>query len=355
MAIEIPSQLERNWDEPSTADTLRFAVVGMGWFGREVGISAIEASEYCSLGAVVSGSRSKAKEVAAEHEADVALTYDEFEEGDGTDAYDAVYIATPNARHLPFVEAAARHEKAVLCEKPLEATADRAEQLVEAAEEADIPLMTAYRMQTTRSVRWIRELIRDGVIGDPVQVNGEFSFNILAGDGDPDQWRLSKELAGGGALMDIGVYPMNTARFVLDRDPESVVGSWHATNPHYEAGVDEHVSFQLAFPDAITASCSASFGASGFSRFAVLGSEGRIVIEHPFGVDADRRLTVATGGEVTQGVVEEPNEMNEEFDYFATKVLSDEPIRPDGRHGLLDVQIAEGVYESDRTGNRVTL
>lgn len=353
MDSAVPTSFERDWEAPVTGDPLRIAVVGLGWFGRDVAVPAIAASDYCMLGAAVSGSPEKAERVATDHDA-VPLTYEEFQAGEASDAYDAVYVVTPNALHLPYVEAAAAQGKAVLCEKPLEATADRAESLVATCDDAGVPLMTAYRMQTTRSVRWAREQIRGGRIGEPVQFNGEFSFRILAGGGDPTQWRLDKDLAGGGALMDIGVYPLNTARFVLDRDPVSVDGRWYATRDPFE-GVDEHVMFQLGFPDAISATCSASFGAKGVSRFAVLGTEGRIVFRNVFGADDDREIRLEVDGAVASVQPDEPNEMIEEFDYFATKVLREEPIRPDGRHGLLDVRVTEGVYESGRTGQRIEL
>jgi len=352
MDLEVPTRFERDWDREVEDAPLRVAVIGLGWFGRDVALPAIEDSDYCEATAVVSGSPEKAAAVADEHDADVALTYDEYGAGEGADAYDAVYVVTPNALHLPHVETAAELDKAVLCEKPLEATAERATALVEAAEEGGVPLMTAYRMQTARSMRWVREQIRDGVIGDPVQIHGEFSFSILGGDGDPDQWRLSEDLAGGGALMDIGIYPMNTARFVLDADPVGVQATYHATGPAFE-GVDEHVAFQLEFPDAATASCTASFGAKATSRFAVLGTEGQIVVDDPFGVAADREVTVETHRGRISCTGEEPSEMVEEFDYFAAAVLNDEEIRPDGRHGLVDVEIAEAVYESHDTGRRI--
>ena len=353
MALQISTTFERDWDEPDDPTPVQMAVVGLGWFGADVAIPAIAESEYCTLGAVVSGSAEKAERIGDEWGA-TPLTYDEYHDGVGRDAYDAVYVVTPNALHLPYVETAAEYDKPILCEKPLEATAERTEELVAACESAEVPLMTAYRMQTTRSVRWVRSLVRDGVIGDPVHVNGEFSFRILADGGDPDQWRLDADLAGGGALMDIGVYPMNTSRFVLGADPTAVAGAWYATRGPFE-GVDEHVSFQLEYPGAVSASCSASFGAWSASRFAVLGTDGRIVIEDPFGVDADRRLTVDVGGHETTLAVDEPNEMVEEFDFFASRLLRDEPIGPDARHGLFDVKIAEAVYESGNTGRQISL
>ncbi|WP_225336404.1 D-xylose 1-dehydrogenase Gfo6 [Halomicrobium urmianum] len=353
MRLDIPTRLERDWDRPVEHAPLRFAVVGLGGFARNTALPAIERSDYCTTTAVVSGSAEKAARVSDAFDADWALTYDEFADGTGRDDYDAVYVVTPNALHRRHVATAAEFGKAVLCEKPLESTAGRAEGLVETCEDAGVPLMAAYRMQTARSIRWIRRQIDDGVIGSPVQVHGEFSFRLLA-HGDPDQWRIDRELAGGGALMDIGVYPMNTARFVLGADPVAVRATAHSVEPPFE-GVDEHVAVQLEFPDAVTASCTASFNAAGASRFAVTGTEGRIVVEPVFGVHDDRQITVTAGGSTVTFEANEPHEVREEFDYFATAVRTDMAIEPDGRHGLTDVRVADAVYESSETGRRVEL
>jgi len=353
MDLSVPTRFdERDWERPVPDAPLRLAVVGLGWFGRDIAIPGIERSDYCDLGAVVSGDIEKAERVASERGAR-ALTYDEYADGVGADAYDAVYVVTPNALHLPHVETAADLGKAVICEKPLEATAERARKIVEACDRAGVELMTAYRMQATRSVRWVRERIRDGVVGDPVQVHGEFSFDLLA-DGDPDQWRLDPDLAGGGALVDIGVYPLNTARFLLDSDPISVRADAVERPPEFD-GVDEHVAVQLAFPDGTTASCTASYGAANANRLSVLGTEGRIVVEPIYDFDADRTITVERDGASVTVDADEPSDIVEEFDYFAAGVLTDHDIEPDGADGVVDVELIEAVYESDESGRRVEL
>lgn len=142
---------ERDWETDETDGSIRFALVGLGWWTMDVVVPAIEQSDYCETTVLVSSSTEKAERLADENNVESGITYDEFHDGAAVEKYDAVYIGTPNAYHLDYVETAADLEKAVLCEKPLEATVERAEQLVEAADEADIPLMTAYPV-ATRSV-----------------------------------------------------------------------------------------------------------------------------------------------------------------------------------------------------------
>jgi predicted dehydrogenase len=355
MDLEVPTRFdERDWAREVDGGPVRFAVIGLGWFGPDVAIPAIAGSDYCETTVCVSGDRAKAERVADEKDAEYGLTYDEYADGEAVDAYDAVYIVTPNALHLPHVETAAEYGKDVLCEKPLEATAERAEKVVETCEEAGVELMTAYRMQTTRSVRWARELVQSGVIGEPQQVKGEFSFNMLYGGGDPDQWRLDPDLAGGGSLMDVGVYPLNAARFVLDADPEAVHASITEDPPEFD-GVDKHASFTMEFPGGVQAQCSSSYGVYGANTFEVIGTEGRIRFDPIFNVDDDRRITIHRDHGETVVEAQEPPEMVEEFDYFATGLLTDMEIGPDGEHGHFDVRITEAVQESAETGERVEL
>ncbi len=106
MTLELPTRFERDWDRPVSDAPLRFAVIGLGGFARNTALPCIEESDYCETTAVVSGSPEKAAEVASEFDAEHALTYEEYADGVGSEDYDAVYVVTPNALHLPHVETA---------------------------------------------------------------------------------------------------------------------------------------------------------------------------------------------------------------------------------------------------------
>lgn len=346
----------RDW-EPDTEPEgrpLRMAVIGLGGFALNRALPAIKQTTHCETTVVVSGSSEKAGMVATQFEADHTLDYEEFHAGKATDAYDAVYIATPPAFHLEYAETAADHGKHVLCEKPMEATAERAERMVRNCEEAGVTLMIAYRLQTEPAVRRLRELIHDGFIGEPVYLHGQFSSKILDNDRTDDVWRVNPDVAGGGALMDLGIYPLNTSRFLLGTDPVAVQA--RTATPHEEfAGVDEHVSFQLSFPDEVTGSFTASFNAHRDSRLQVVGTEGRVLIESAFGALVNRDNVIERGDMHTEFTGPYVNEVVEEFEYFATKVLTETSPEPDGSHGLTDLEVMTEAYESAETGSWVTL
>jgi predicted dehydrogenase len=351
----------RDWDtDPHGSVSL--AVVGLGNYARKVSMPAIGAGDYTELGAVVSGNPEKAEQVAETHDA-VPLTYEEYAEGEAVDAYDAVYVATPNRLHLDHVRTAADHGKHVICEKPLEATTERAEAAVTACEEAGVTLMTAYRMQADPVIRALASFVARGGIGDPTKAMGEFTFPVLAGSKGPDQWRLDGELAGGGALMDVGVYPLNTARYLLGADPIAVNGMATAEDPFGDQSADpgsprfadEHVHFHTEFPTGVVGDFTASFSGSAASWLELVGSEGRIRVENAFVPGGDREVTVETAAGTVDISGVGADETREEFDYFAHCLLTGTPPEPDGADGLLDVRVMGAVYESAATGKQVEI
>jgi len=351
MELDLSAVDERDWDDDPDG-TVRMAVVGLGGFARNVALPAIERADYASVGAVVSGSPDTRAAVAAEHDAR-ELDYDGYEAGDGADAYDAVYLATPNRLHLDGATAAAEAGKAVVSEKPLEATVDRAERLVETCDDAGVTLMTAYRMQTDPVARRLREWIADGLIGDPVKLFGDFTFPLLGDGGDPGQWRLDGHLAGGGALVDVGVYPLNTARFVVDADPVAVSGTTRSTGAAFDE-VDEHVDFRVEFPEAV-GNFAASYSGAATTHLTVIGTDGVVEVEDAFEPRRDRRVRIERGDETVEFAGLGRDETVEEFDYFARCVLRGERPEPDGRDGLTDMRAMAAVYDSAGGAGRVSL
>ena len=345
----------RDWADQAVEGTIRFAVIGVGWWTREEAVPAIVESEYCETTVAVSSSSEKAADAVAETDTvEHGLTYSEFEAGEATDAYDAVYVCTPNGTHLEHVAAAAEHGKAVLCEKPMEATVERARDLRDACRAADVPLMVAYRMQTEPLVRRAAELIADGAIGDVVQVHSDDSAMLLDIFPDPDQWRLDPELAGGCALMDLGIYPLNTLRYLLQADPVAVTGTTRSTHEAF-ADVDESVWFELQFEDDVGALCTASHRAYGTSNIRIVGREGLIELRDVYHPWADRSLIVEVGGDRARIAPENVNQMTEEFDYFAHCLLTDTDPVPDGEHGLFDMVVLDRIYEAAESGSVVEI
>lgn len=344
----------RDW-QTTTDGVVRFAVIGLGWWTRDQAIPAISESDLCETTVAVSGSKEKA--IATRNESETithAITYDEFHDGVAVDAYDAVYVCSPNALHLPYAETAASYGKAVLCEKPIEASVERATRMVDACHDADVALAVAYRMQTEPVVRKARDLIRGGAIGEPIAVLGNNSQTILDIIDDPTQWRLNPALAGRGATVtDLGIYSLNTARFLLDADPVAAQAMMHSDGDPFSDVPDEHATFTVRLDDGTYVTSTASQNAQRSTSLRVLGTEGELHFEPAFHMETDVRIRRGESSTVIS--TPQVDQMRELFDYFADRLISDAPIGPDGTHGLVDLKTIEAIYEAATTGETVSL
>jgi predicted dehydrogenase len=133
-------------EAPSVKRKIRYAVIGLGWIAQEAVLSAFRHTKNSVVVALVTGDKKKAREVAKQHEIEEIYSYDEYDELVKSGEIDAVYIATPNNKHTEFAIAAARAGVHVLCEKPMASTSKDCLAMIEAAEEAGIKLMVAYRL-----------------------------------------------------------------------------------------------------------------------------------------------------------------------------------------------------------------
>lgn len=344
----------RDWEIESPSETVRFALLGLGWWTCEQAIPAIEKSKYCETTVVVSGSKEKAENVADDHTTiRRGLTYNEYHAGAAADDYDALYVVTPNATHLEYIRTAAKLGKDVLCEKPMEVSTERAREMVSVCAADDVELMIAYRMQTEPAVRRVREFVENGAIGDPVFAHSSMSATLLDIVPDDDQWRLDPELSGGCALVDLGIYPINTLRFILGTDPVRVSGSTASDHDAFDK-VDEHATFRLEFP-SMTATCTVSHGAYETSHLRLLGTDGEIRIDPIFHPWERRRVYVDRPSGSVRRSYDQVDQMREEFDYFAYCLLTETAPGPDGEHGLRDIAIVEAIYESAASGAMIDI
>jgi xylose dehydrogenase (NAD/NADP) len=346
----------RDW-QTVTDSTVRYALIGLGWWTTDVALPAMASSELCEAAVLVSGSSEKAERLAAEHGVQRGISYDEFHDGAASDRYDAVYIATPNAFHLEYAETAAELEKAVLCEKPMEATVERARQLAESCEAAGVPLMIAYRMHTDPAVRRGRELIEAGFLGDPVAVHGDNCQPLLEMNPDEDQWRLDPEVTGyGTSVMDLGIYSINTTRFLLRREPVAVQAQMSSHHEAFHGVPDERSGSLLTFEDDIKVVTTASQNAHDDTQLKLTGTDGQIEFRPAFHGTCSLHLArndLAVTVEHEQ--YDAQREMREEFDYFADRVLDDNEIFGDGRHGLQDMRIIRAIHKAAKTDEAVKL
>ncbi|MFB6124871.1 MAG: D-xylose 1-dehydrogenase Gfo6 [Halanaeroarchaeum sp.] len=344
----------REWQTVESG-TLEFALVGLGWWTREFVLPAIESTSLARTTTVVSGSADKRQQAIDEYETvTTGLDYEAFEAGEAADEYDAVYVCTPNAVHQRSVAAAAERGAAILVEKPMEATVESAREIVETVDATGAPTMVAYRMHTEPLVRYGRRLIREGVIGDPRLVHGKNNQLLLDINDDPGQWRLHTDLSGyGTSVMDLGIYPLNTARFLLDADPVAVRSAMGSDHEAFADVPDEYATFEVEYEGDVLAAFAASQNAADGSRLEIVGTEGTIRFEPAFHMETE--LTVEKDGVEYHLPGPDVDQMAEEFAYFANQVLAEDPFDADARHGLQDMLAIEAIHEAAARGERVTV
>ena len=343
---------DRDWTT-ATEGTVRFALIGLGWWTVDYAIPAIEAAERCETTVLVSSTAEKATRVADAHEIPHGISYEDFHEGRLADRFDAIYIGTPNALHHSFATTAADLGAAVLCEKPIAADLDGARAMIDAC--ADVPFMAAYRMQTDPLVRRARDLLRAGIIGDPRFVSGTNAQPLLEMIPDTDQWRLDPERTGyGTSVMDLGIYIINTARFLLDRDPIDATARMTSKDAAFADVPDQWASFSLGFDAGVSLVGTTSQDAQAGTRLTITGSDGRLVLDPAF--HGDVVLHIERGDvsiRIDHDDIDGHREMHEEFAYFADRVLSGEPIGPDGDHAMVDMATLAAIHEAADRGTVV--
>src|SRR6185295_13566689 len=179
---------------------LRFAVVGLGHIAQAAVLPAFKhARPHVELTALVSGTKSKLKQLGERYDVEHRVSYADAEKLFDSGAIDAVYVATPNTEHVPWVLRAAKSGLHVLCEKPLGASVRDCERMIDACERNSVHLMTAYRLHFERCNLEVADLVRRKKLGEPRFFNSQFSMQVKAGN-----IRTQSELAG-GPEWDIGI------------------------------------------------------------------------------------------------------------------------------------------------------
>lgn len=330
-----------------------FALVGIGKLTAEELIPAARTSEHAYIAALVTSEEDKGEAFARAFgltEADV-YTYDEFEKLADRDDVEAVYIVLPNSLHREYTERAAKMGKHVLCEKPLSVSTQDAQAMVAACREADVRLMTAYRCQYTPEHWAARDAVQSGKLGK-VKLMDSIHVQVQQ---DPEAWRLKKTLAGGGPLVDVGIYCLNILRFVTGQEPEWVFAAEHQPegDPRFKE-VEESTSVMLGFPGGLIANFLTSYGAMKTTTLRVMGEEGSLLMDPAFPYDG-LKLKITDSEGTHEPSFPEYDQFALEFDHFAQSIRTGQQPWTPGEEGVQDHVIMDAIFESARSGKRVDL
>jgi len=343
--------LNEKKEEPAyDGPPLRVAIMGLGSYGTRVA-EAMKDCKRARLTGVISGTPSKITNWQSKYNipAGNCYNYENFDRIKDNAEIDAVYVITPNALHHDQVIRVAKAGKHVICEKPMAVNAKEGQEMVDACKKANVKLLVGYRMHFEPKTLEIIRMRKEGELGKIGFFQGLSGFTI----GDPTQWRLNKALSGGGAMMDIGIYSINGARYMVGEEPVWVTAQETKTNPQkFKPGVDETIQFQLGFPSGAVASCLSTYSMNNLDRFFLNGDKGYA------------ELWPATGygpikGHTNKGELTQPHMTHQtvQMDEMAA-IIQDgkQPVVPvDGEEGVRDLRIIDAIYEAVRTGKKVGL
>ena len=332
------------------APVLRVAIMGLGSYGTRVA-EAMQSCKRAKLVGVISGTPAKITEWQTKYNIPEknCYNYQNFDRIKENKDIDAVYIITPNALHKDECIRVAKAGKHVICEKPMAVNAADGQAMVDACKNAGVKLLVGYRMHFEPKTLEIVRMRKEGELGKILFFQGLSGFRI----GNPSQWRLNKQLAGGGAMMDIGIYSINGARYMVGEEPVWVAAEETKTDlTKFKEGVDETIQFQLGFPSGAVASCLSTYNMNNLDRFFLNGEKGFA------------ELLPATGygpikGRTHKGELEQPHMTHQtvQMDEMAAIIFDGkQPVIPvDGNEAVKDLKIIDAIYLAVKTGKRVDL
>lgn len=332
-------------------DAVRYAVVGLGWIAQAAILPGFRnALSNSRLVALVSDDQDKLRELSKEYDVPRTYTQDEYDACLRSGEIDAVYLAVPNHVHREYAERAARAGIHVLCEKPMAVTEADCRRMVAVSKKAGVRLMVAYRLHFERANLEAIEIVRSGRIGEPRIFHSVLSQLIAPGNG-----RLKADQGNDAALLDLGIYCLNAARYMFADEPTEVTAVVTKGRDPRFAEVGEMTSVILRFPRDRVATFTCSFGASAQDFYEVVGTEGRLHVEPAYEFRGKLRHTLTVGEHSRTKTFPRSDQFGPEVAYFSDCILKGRPPEPDGIEGLEDIHIIEAIHLSIASRSSVAL
>src|SRR5688500_12458541 len=327
---------------------IRYAVVGLGHIAQVAVLPAFaHATRNSQLVAVVSGDRTKRREVARRYGIDQTFTYDEYDEC--LRAVDAVYIALPNSMHAEYTARAARAGVHVLCEKPMAVTVDECRRMITACRTANVKLMIAYRLHFETLNLSAIEVVRRGDLGELKYFNSSFSMIVRRGD------VRTKRSFGGGTLPDIGVYCINAARNLFGAEPTQVSAVSINSGLASLSEIDETTAAILRFGNDRVATFITSFNAADVASYRIVGTKGYLHADPAYEYAEGLEYALTIDGKTSRKKFGKRNQFAPELLYFSDCILNDRVPEPGGEEGMQDVKIVEALYKSAKSGKLIPI
>ncbi|MBI3972679.1 MAG: Gfo/Idh/MocA family oxidoreductase [Chloroflexi bacterium] len=328
---------------------LRWGILSTARIARQRFIPGVRSGAEGEVVAIASRDAAKAQAVATE--LGIPHAHGSYEALLADPEVDAVYIGLPNGLHPEWTIKAAQAGKHVLCEKPLARRAADARRMVEACRQAGVLLMEAFMNRLHPQHARVLELIKDGAIGEPAIIRASFCFLMAPDRRAGGDVRLQRDLEG-GALMDVGCYAVNAARYLFGAEPVEV-SAQQRVDPAF--GVDTAFAAVLRFPGDRLALVDGSFDAAGTQRYEIAGPGGTIAVERAYTPPhAPVTIAITQGGRQRTEDIPAVDQYALEADHFARSVCAGR-LLPPAEDGLAQAAVIEALYRSAASGKSVRL
>ncbi len=339
MATALPVPGFLSWQK----EKLGVALVGLGNYSTNQLAPALQETDLCELRGIVTGSPEKIPRWQKNYgiKDRNVYNYQNMYEIANNKEIDVIYIVLPNSMHAEYAIIAANSGKHVWCEKPMATTAQECREIIEACEKNRVKLSIGYRLQHEKNNRTLMEWAETQPYGSIEELEAAAGFY-----GTSLGWRLEKEM-GGGAMYDMGVYPLNTSRYTTGKEPIAVSATHSTNRPELFDEVDETTAFTLEFPGGIISDCRTSFGES-VNNLEVSCRDGWYYLR-PF------QSYTGVKGKTSDGKILKPFRKNQQavqMDNDARAILEDTPVMVPGEEGLRDIIIVEKIFESAAKGGQ---
>ncbi|MEM6804409.1 MAG: Gfo/Idh/MocA family oxidoreductase [Bacteroidota bacterium] len=327
---------------------LGIALVGLGNYATNQLAPALQETKHCRLAAIVTGTPEKAAKWKEKYQIPDAniYNYENFDSIKDNPEIDMVYVVLPNSMHPEYAIRAAKAGKHVISEKPMATTLSEAERMVSEIKKTGQKLFIGYRLHYEPYNVEAARIGQNQEFGKVKVIEGSFGFKI----GDPTQWRLNKELAGGGPLMDVGIYVVQAARYCTGEEPIAITAQEYKTDPVKFAQVDETIFWQMEFPSGAVANCSTTY-ASNIQRLFMSCENGHVDLRPVYSYGG-------IGGKTHKKTLELPavNQQALHMDGIAYSLIhGTEANNVSGEEGLRDMKVIDAIYRAIESKGRVEL
>ncbi len=328
------------------ANKLGIALVGLGKYSSGQLAPALNETIHCYLAGIVTGTPEKADKWKKKYDVPEKniYNYSNFDQIKDNPDIDIIYIVLPNAMHREYVVRAALAGKHVICEKPMALTVAECDEMIEACKKANRLLSIGYRLHFEPHNVEMMRLGRDKVFGGIKR--------MLAEDGlaEVEGWRLDKGLAGGGPLMDVGIYCVQGVRYTTGVEPIAVTAKEGKKKDRKRfRDIEESLTWQMEMPDGLMAECKTSYSEE-LNLLRAEGEKGWFELSPAYEYEGIK-------GRTSNGKMKFPqiNQQARQMDDFADAILNNRPTPVPGEMGRQDVKILNAIYEAMQTGTRIVI